>query len=99
MCGASTRVPADVVSFLRGNRELVFDHLGGNQRDRPSLELLSTLDIELAYCTDDVTAEVDHCRDHRRCRRRADRHRYRNDRRVQSTRTQSRCGSPYAAGR
>ena len=30
-------VPADVVSFLRGNRELVFDHLGGNQRDRPSL--------------------------------------------------------------
>jgi hypothetical protein len=50
-------VPADVVSFLRGNRELVFDHLGGNQRDRPSLELLSTLDIELAYCIDDVTAE------------------------------------------
>ena len=50
-------VPADIVTFLRANRELVFDHLGGNQRDRPSLELLSTLDIELVYCTDDVIAE------------------------------------------
>jgi DNA polymerase-1 len=50
-------VPADIVTFLRENRELVFDYLGGNQRDRPSLELLSTLDIELAYCIDDVTAE------------------------------------------
>ena len=50
-------VPADIVTFLRGNRELVFAHLGGNERDRPSLELLSTLDIELVYCTDDVTAE------------------------------------------
>ena len=50
-------VPADIVTFLRGNRELVFDYLGGNERDRPSLELLSTLDIELVYCTDDVTAE------------------------------------------
>ena len=51
------RVPADIVTFLRANRELVFDHLGGNERDRPSLELLSMLDIELVYCTDDVTAE------------------------------------------
>src|SRR5512132_3870492 len=50
-------VPADIVTFLRGNRELVFDYLGGNERDRPSLEVLSTLDIELVYCTDDVTAE------------------------------------------
>ena len=51
-------VPADIVTFLRGNRELVFDYLGGNERDRPSLELLSTLDIQLVYCTtDDVTAE------------------------------------------
>jgi 3'-5' exonuclease len=51
------RVPADIVTFLRANRELVFDHLGGNERDRPPLELLSTLDIGLVYCTDDVTAE------------------------------------------
>ena len=50
-------MPADIVTFLRANRELVFDHLGGNERDRPPLELLSTLDIELVYCTDDVTAE------------------------------------------
>src|SRR5512132_4287855 len=63
LAGAGTDVrgidgaPADIVTFLRGNRELVFDYLGGNQRDRPSLELLSTLDIELAYCIDDVTAE------------------------------------------
>ena len=50
-------VPANIVTFLRGNRELVFDYLGGNERDRPPLELLSTLDIELVYCTDYVTAE------------------------------------------
>jgi DNA polymerase I len=49
-------VPADIVMFLRGNRELVFDYLGGNKRDRASLELLATLDIEPVYCTDDVTA-------------------------------------------
>ena len=91
-------VPADIVTFLRGNRELVFDYLGGNERDRPSLELLSTLDIELVYCTDDVTAEsviaeiiadagagpiaIDIETTAR-----------------PSTRTQSLCGSPYAAGR
>src|SRR5512132_400414 len=49
-------VPADIVTFLRGNRELVFDYLGGNERD-PSLELLSTLDVGLVCCTDDITAE------------------------------------------
>ena len=42
IAGATTEVreldgvPADIVTFLRGNRELVFDYLGGNERDGPS---------------------------------------------------------------
>ncbi len=50
------KVPADVGTFLRGNREAVFPHLGGTERDRLSLQLLSTLDIELVSCADDATA-------------------------------------------
>jgi 3'-5' exonuclease len=52
------RVSPFVADFLRENREAVFTALGGSEHDRPCLELLEQLGIELVYCTDDDSAEA-----------------------------------------
>jgi hypothetical protein len=52
------KVPADAIAILREHRAAVFAHLGGNELDRPNLELLAQLDVEFVYCTTDAEAEA-----------------------------------------
>ena len=52
------KVPADAIAFLREHRAAVFAHLGGNELDRPTLELLAQLEVEFVYCTTDAEAEA-----------------------------------------
>jgi hypothetical protein len=56
--GGLDRVPPFVADFLREHREGVFAALGGSEADKPSLELLEQLSVELVYCTDDDSAEA-----------------------------------------
>lgn len=52
------RVPPFVASFLREHREGVFEALGGSEADRPCIELLERLGVELVYATSDDEAET-----------------------------------------
>jgi DNA polymerase I len=50
------RLPIPVVDFLRQHRTEVFAHLGGDEHDRPAIELLERLGVGLVYATDDDAA-------------------------------------------
>ena len=45
-----------VAAFLREHDRAVFAALGGGAADQPSIALIETLGVEIAYCADDSTA-------------------------------------------